>query len=142
MKKCLPLLITFFFSTLAMAQYQPEKSNIAWSKALPDKKKTTFNQLIGENEEGIFVTKTTIKDEIRGNQAFPTLEVYDDNLNVVKSRNLEVKEGKGKIIYENMALIEGNLYLFYSLVYVWNQSITLMVQPLDTKTLHAAGEPK
>src|SRR5690554_125112 len=130
MKKYLPFLIALFFSSFVMAQHQPEQHTLAWSKHISNKKKATYNQFIGETEEGVFVTKTTLKKELRGNQAFPVLEVYDKNFNLIQSQNLDVKEGKGKIIYENAVVMGGNLYLFYSHVYIWSQSITLMVQPL------------
>lgn len=143
MKKYLPFLIALFFSSLVMGQNNlPEQHALTWSKAISNKKKATYSEFIGENEEGVFVTKTTLKRELRGNQAFPVLEVYDKNFNLVKSQDLEVKEGKGKIIYENTVLMEGNLYLFYSIVYVWNRTVMLMVQPLDITTLNPVGEPK
>jgi hypothetical protein len=142
MQKYLPFLIALFLSAHVTAQNVTEKNKLTWSQSLSNNKKATYNKFIGENEVGLFVTKTTIKHELRGNNKFPTLEVYDKNLNLVKSQNLDIKEGKGKILYENTVLIKDNLYLFYSLVYVWNQSVTLMVQPLDTKTLLPVGEPK
>ena len=141
MKKQLLFLLALFISTWASAQYQPEQNSLNWSKRLAEKKKMTFNKFVGENEEGVFVTKTPLKKEIQGNQAFPVLEIYDENFNLTKSRELDIKEGRGKIIYENTVMLEGKLYLFYSLLYIWDQSITLMVQPLDAQTLQPTGAP-
>ena len=134
-------MLALLFSTLASAQYQPDQNRISWSQPLKIKKKGTFNKFVGENEEGIFVTKTPLKMEIRGNYAFPVLEVYDKDFMLKKSQDLEVKDGKGKILYENTVMLEGKLYLFYSLRNVWKQTITLMVQPLDALTLLPAGTP-
>lgn len=134
-------MLALLFSTLASAQYQPEQNRLNWSKSLAIKKKATFNKFVGKNEDGMFVTKTTLKQEVRGNYAFPVLEVYDESFHLKKSRDLDVKEGKGKISYENTVMLEGKLYLFYSLRYIWNQTITLMVQPLDAQTLQPAGAP-
>jgi hypothetical protein len=140
-KKQLLFLLALFISTLASAQYQPEQTSLNWSKPLAQKKKMTFNKFVGENEDGMFVTKTPLKTEIRGNYDFPVLEVYDEQFMLKKSRDLEVKDGKGKILYENTVMLEEKLYLFYSLRNIWTQTITLMVQPLDALTLLPAGAP-
>lgn len=131
----------FIVVTPAIAQHQPDQNRISWSQPLKIKKKATFNKFVGENEVGMFVTKTPLKMEIRGNYAFPVLEVYDEKFNLKNSRDLEVNDGKGKNLYENTVMLEGKLYLFYSLRNIWKQTITLMVQPLDVLTLSPAGAP-
>ena len=140
MKKSLLLFTALIFSTLVMAQRLPENTMV-WSKSIPNKKKSTYNKFIGETDEGVLVTKTTLKKELAGNYAFPVLEVYDRHFTLVNSRELDAKDGRGKALYEQTVLLDGKLYLFYSRIAAMSRTVTLMVQPLNTKSLQAAGEP-
>ncbi|MEX2594180.1 MAG: hypothetical protein WD426_15510 [Anditalea sp.] len=142
MKKAIVLFTALFYCSLCLGQNNPDKAKLSWSKEFRGKKKMTFSQVIGGDESGVYITKTTIKDNVRGNNSLPIMERYDKNLGLIKSEKLKVKKKEGRLTYVNIIQMDGNLYLFYSLVNIWKKSLMLMLQPLDKENLLVVGKAK
>jgi len=97
-------------------------------------------QIVGSDDNGVFITKTKLRQELRGEEDFPVLEYYNNEMELQMFRKLTPPQIGAKPIFEKIMELEENLYCFYSLVDNKTDTKALLAQKVDKNTLSLEDE--
>jgi hypothetical protein len=132
MKKLFITFIAFsLMNTMTFCQKTTDKASVIWGAEYEDAKKATLSDIFGYDETGVYA----LKSENKFYDKSPSIEHYDENMNLLKSVKLELTEEGKKKDFENIIQFNKKLYLFSSFK---NQKLDknfLFVQTIDKTTL-------
>ncbi|GAB3650054.1 hypothetical protein GCM10028791_16690 [Echinicola sediminis] len=93
------------------------------------------HQIVGNDYNGIYITKTKLRHELRGEEDFPVLEYYNHDMHLEKFRELIPSKPDSKPTFEKIIEIGENLYCLYSIRDQKKGAKTLLAQKIDKHTL-------
>ncbi|GGF33456.1 hypothetical protein GCM10011339_22090 [Echinicola rosea] len=97
------------------------------------------SQIVAHDKNGIFVTKIKLSNELRGREAFPILEFYNNQMELRSFRQLQVVNSNSPAKFERILQIGGKLYCFYS-IHEDDRNV-LLADEIDKSTLTLSQTP-
>lgn len=142
MKKTIVLLILSNLIALgAISQTKSKKVDIIWGNEYKQSKKSTLSDVVGYDDTGIYALKFKAGGVYGLNSKY-TLEHYDNEMNLSKSYELILEEGKKNRDLEFISILDNNLYLFSSFRNQKLKKKFLFVQTVDNNTLKPNNDLK
>lgn len=130
MKKIINSLL-LLASTVAFSQQTTNKAEVQWGTEYEVDKKVTLSDIVGYDASGIYA----LKSNYIYNDKSPIIAFYDNNMNLVKSTELELKQENKYKKFENIIQFNNNLYLFTSFKNQKLEKNFLFVQTINKSTL-------
>lgn len=115
-------------SSVAFAQTKSEKVDISWGAEQKASKKISLEDLVGYDESGFYALKSK-----KGHLFF--LEHYNEEMNLVKSVELNLENGKDENTFEFIVQWNDQLLLFSSLLDKKSKKNNLYVQTINKESL-------
>ncbi len=137
MKKYKFLLLIFcgFILTqnlFAQKDYAPGK--ISWGEEHKSPNNTRMAKIIGTNERGFFSLRISTPSLISGYPSY-LIEQFNKKNKVIKSKELEMKYKKKRRDFENIMLLNDNLFLFTSFYNAAKKTKYLFAETISTVSL-------
>jgi len=109
------LTISLIAPILLSAQEQDKRFQVKWGKETTEPSNTMLSKIVSWNKAGFYAVR--LKANNQSSEEGPSkvfLERYDPSMNLVKSRELDLKYKKKKRQFEDLLMIGGNLYFLTS----------------------------
>ncbi|MFB1022720.1 MAG: hypothetical protein QMC40_08180 [Vicingaceae bacterium] len=136
MKKLMLLsIICLFISLNSQAQTKSEKVNLIWGDEQVLNKKTAFDDIIGTDDDGVYIIKRT-----RKGKAPIIIEKYSNDMSLKKSVPIILGEKKKERVYQYATQIDGELILFSSVLDKKAKVNLLFAQTVNKKTLKPSSK--
>ena len=143
MKNAIFIILITFLGFKTYSQELPDNSKVTWGTTKKNSlKKNTLQKVILKNGNGYLISQNYYSSQIVGSPAFPTLQSYDENFNLVKSKHLKKLDLPKFSMFEELLPIQDKLYLFYSRNEDRDAAKNIYILELNKKTLEPIGEPK
>ncbi|WP_200975520.1 hypothetical protein [Echinicola sp. 20G] len=98
------------------------------------------SQIVGSDDQGIYITKVSLKDELRNIHDFPVLERYSKQMELSQFRELKVTSTDHPAQFERIIELGDNLYCFYSTLERGTKTKVLLAQRVNKTTLSLENE--
>lgn len=134
MKKLL-LLFILTLSQLSYAQKPTNKVDITFGQEERVSKKINLGGIIAEDETGIYVLKYKSYSKL-------IIEHYNNKMNLIKSEELELVQGKKELNYEGIQYINNKLYVFSSFRNKKIKKNFMFCQEISKNSLTLVGQLK
>lgn len=135
MKKTLLILLALTLTQLCYSQKPTNKVNITFGQEERVSKKITLRGIIAEDKTGIYVLKSKSYSKL-------ILEHYNNKMNLIKSEELELKQGKKHLAFEGIQYINNKLYVFSSFRNKKLKKNFMFCQEISKNTLNLVGSIK
>lgn len=137
--KFLLILSIVFSFCLLNGQSRSTEASVTWAEDKKESRRSTLGEVIGRNKNGIYVSKAEYGLFSVTNF---TLEHYDNNMKLVRSREHELKKGKVKHFYAGTMLSGDELFLFTSVKDKSRKKLDFFVQTVNMKTMQMNSDAK
>ncbi len=140
LKYCILLIVLFssIFSNSLTAQTSTAKdiANISWGNPLKEPAGSFLTKIIGSSSEGFYALRRNDPEAFLSNGTHKIiLEYYDERMQLKKSRESALKFKNKKLEFENVFMLNGQLYLFSSFNNEAKKKNYLFVQEISSKSL-------
>src|SRR6478609_9232307 len=133
--------LLFIFSFLGYSVAQTLDFKVKWGKEFKASSKSSLNDIVGHDANGIYVVKERYRGAMAGGTDF-TLEHFDNNFSPTKSFDLDIEEDGKEAKVDYLLHLKNKIFLFYSVADRKTKVNTLFVKEVDKTTLQLKEEKK
>lgn len=126
-------LLCLLFTGFLQAQNDLRPASIQWGEELREPAGSTIDKIIKAGTWGAYVLRRKPVSSISGEQVY--IEYYDDKMRLKKSQKLDLKYKGKRREFEDMILLNGQLYLLTSFNNEAKKKNYLFAQRLDKRLL-------
>src|SRR5690349_12974915 len=106
-------IIGIILITTTVLTAQQAGLKVKWGREFSAPRSSTVSDIIGFDQTGFYVLKKTFRGGLLGRQV-PNIERFDNNLNMVKSIELDLTEAGEKTNLQYLLHLNGRLLMFSS----------------------------
>ena len=127
--------IAFLLFTSQMTAQDEKAANISWGKEHREPNGTILSEIIPFGASTFYGLRQKVNQGLEGQKEKIYIEKYNENMNIVKSKELVLKYKKKHLDYEGFVKVGGELYLFTSFNNQAKKKNYLFAQRVSKKTL-------
>lgn len=127
-------IIGIILITTTVLTAQQAGLKVKWGREFSAPRSSTVSDIIGFDQTGFYVLKKTFRGGLLGRQV-PNIERFDNNLNMVKSIELDLTEAGEKTNLQYLLHLNGRLLMFSSFPNQQTKRNVLFVQQVNKQSL-------